>query len=400
MKQPFLKALPILDQIEQAGFEAYFVGGSVRDYLLNRSIHDIDIATSATPDEIKGIFHKTVDVGIAHGTVIVLFHGEPYEVTTFRSESEYNDFRRPNEVTFIRSLEEDLKRRDFTMNAIAMDKSGQMIDHFHGQADIQNKVIKTVGKAEERFREDALRMMRAVRFMSQLSFQVDQSTLLALHKYSSLLEHIAIERITIEFEKLLVGDNLQQALSTLIEAGLYKYLPGFQGRENDLMSFLSLSIDTALSIEERWILLLFQFRKHPENVEPFLRNWKLPLIKIKRVQKGLYWLEHRLNSEWTTEDLYSAKREFVISTEKLYNVIKNQTVTKNIDLLDQKLSDLPIEKRSDLALTGKDLIDWFQKDGGPWVEEKLLQIEKAVLNKEVNNCREAIREWLFRCNQS
>lgn len=133
MKEPFLSAVPLLTEIEHAGYEAYFVGGAVRDLLLDREIADVDIATSATPEEIKAIFPKTIDVGIEHGTIVVLFKGRTFEVTTFRAESEYEDYRRPSGVQFIRSLEEDLKRRDFTMNAIAMDKSGQLFDPFHGK---------------------------------------------------------------------------------------------------------------------------------------------------------------------------------------------------------------------------------------------------------------------------
>ena len=133
----------------------------------------MDIATSATPQEIKNIFPKTIDVGIEHGTVVVLWESETYEVTTFRSEGEYADFRRPSEVTFIRSLEEDLKRRDFTMNSIAMNRKGELIDPFLGIDAIHRKRIETVGSASERFHEDALRMMRAVRFVSQLSFTIE-----------------------------------------------------------------------------------------------------------------------------------------------------------------------------------------------------------------------------------
>src|SRR3954463_7544519 len=160
MNEPFLSAIPIIKQLETSGFQAYFVGGSVRDYLLNRSICDVDIATSATPNEVKEIFSRTVDIGIEHGTVLVLFEDKSYEITTFRTEGEYQDYRRPKEVSFIRNLNDDLKRRDFTMNAIAMDLNGKIIDPYNGAAAIQNKVIETVGSANERFQEDALRIMR------------------------------------------------------------------------------------------------------------------------------------------------------------------------------------------------------------------------------------------------
>ncbi|MFR4032841.1 MAG: CCA tRNA nucleotidyltransferase, partial [Streptococcus sp.] len=137
----FQKALPILEKIKSAGFEAYFVGGSVRDALLNRPIHDVDIASSSYPEETKQIFERTVDIGIEHGTVLVLENGGEYEVTTFRTEDVYVDYRRPSSVSFVRSLEEDLKRRDFTVNAFALNENAEVIDKFDGLADLDNRVL-------------------------------------------------------------------------------------------------------------------------------------------------------------------------------------------------------------------------------------------------------------------
>ena len=159
----FQRALPILQQIEAHGYEAYFVGGSVRDTLLGKAIADVDIATSAFPAEIKEIFPKTIDTGIKHGTVTVMQQGIGYEVTTFRTESGYQDFRRPDHVTFVRSLKKDLQRRDFTINALAVRADGLVIDEFDGLTDLANQTIRAVWNADERFHEDALRMMRAVR---------------------------------------------------------------------------------------------------------------------------------------------------------------------------------------------------------------------------------------------
>lgn len=182
MKPIFQRAIPIIEKLEEAGYEAYFVGGAVRDLLIGREIADVDIATSATPIEMKAIFSKTVDVGIEHGTILILLKGEAYEVTTYRAESTYSDFRRPDEVRFIRHLKEDLQRRDFTMNSIAMDKNGELIDPFAGREAIKNREIKTVGSSEERFNEDALRMMRALRFKSQLGFLLEEGTYDALKR--------------------------------------------------------------------------------------------------------------------------------------------------------------------------------------------------------------------------
>ena len=147
----FQQAMPVLKKLEDAGFEAYFVGGSVRDILLHRHIHDVDIASSAYPEEVKNLFEKSIDTGIQHGTVTVLFDGNSYEITTFRTESGYQDYRRPDHVTFVQNLDEDLKRRDFTINALAMDTQGNIIDLFNGLDDLDKKIIRAVGDPEKRF---------------------------------------------------------------------------------------------------------------------------------------------------------------------------------------------------------------------------------------------------------
>ncbi|TKC19694.1 CCA tRNA nucleotidyltransferase [Robertmurraya kyonggiensis] len=399
MKEPFVKALPILEEIEKAGFEAYFVGGSVRDLLLNRDIDDVDIATSATPDEIKGIFSKTVDVGIDHGTVVVLYQGEAYEITTFRSESEYTDFRRPNDVTFIRSLKEDLRRRDFTMNAIAMNKDGEIIDPFDGREALQNKVIQTVGDASERFHEDALRMMRAVRFVSQLSFSIDNNTFLALKEHGKLLSLIAVERITTEFEKLLMGQDYQQAIRLLIETEIYQFLPGLSRHQEELYAFQQIHLERGFSIEEHWIMLLHHLKLPSAEVESFMRGWKQPVKKIRSVQKGLSCLYKRMTHDWVIEELYRAQIELAVSTQKLFNVLMKKDLAHGLKQLEEQWEALPIKERSELAITGQDLMDWYEQKGGPWIEESLRKIEIAVIKREIRNGKESIRKWLFECNQ-
>ena len=176
----FQKALPILRKIQEAGYQAYFVGGCVRDVLLNHTIHDVDIASSAYPQEIKELFERTVDVGIEHGTVLVLEGGQEYEITTFRTEDAYVDYRRPSQVHFVRSLDEDLKRRDFTINALALDSEGNLVDLFQGLEDLQTGVIRAVGLASVRFQEDALRIMRGFRFQASLDFELETETFAAM----------------------------------------------------------------------------------------------------------------------------------------------------------------------------------------------------------------------------
>lgn len=398
MKEPFLSAVLLLTKIEEEGYEAYFVGGSVRDLLLGREITDVDIATSATPQEIQAIFPKTIAVGAEHGTIVVLFSGKTYEVTTFRTEAEYEDCRRPSEVQFIRSLEEDLKRRDFTMNAIAMDKAGRFIDPFHGKQAIENRVIQTVGKAEERFSEDALRMMRAVRFYSQLHFKIESSTKDALIQYAHLLKHISTERKLAEFEKLLVGINRRNALKVLHETGLYTYLPGMAPYSEGLIQMIKYD-SISLGIEEMWVLLIYQFRIYGTDINSFLKTWKLPVKKIKKIVQIVNWLTIRLKTDWTVESLYEAGADTIFSTERIYNLLHNQKVDRRINHLLERYEALPIKQRSELEVTGNDIQEWFQKKQGPWIKEILEMIEKAVIHQKVSNHKQLIREWLIECNQ-
>lgn len=178
----FSHAFKIIEQIESNRFQAFIVGGAVRDYLLNRPISDIDIATDALPADIMKIFDKVIPTGIKHGTVLVRSQQLSFEITTFRKESGYQDHRHPDSVTFVSDIEEDLSRRDFTMNALAMDRNFKVIDPFGGESDIKAQIIRMVGNPNHRLQEDPLRMMRAVRFSSQLGFAVDPITLKANSK--------------------------------------------------------------------------------------------------------------------------------------------------------------------------------------------------------------------------
>jgi tRNA nucleotidyltransferase (CCA-adding enzyme) len=398
MNLAFTKAKPVLEEIERHGYEAYFVGGSVRDFLMNQPINDVDIATSATPFEIKTIFEKTIDVGIEHGTVVVLYNEEAYEITTFRSEAEYEDFRRPSKVDFIRSLEEDLKRRDFTMNAIAMDARGTIIDPFNGQQSIQEKVIMTVGKAEERFREDALRMMRAVRFVSKLSFELDEQTYLSLIEFGYLLEHIAVERKLVEFEKLLMGTNHSRALHLLIDTGLYLYLPGLDGYKISLYQLIDYEIDL-LTLEERWALLLATIQIPESEMEPFLREWKLPVKRLREIQRMVKWLSYRQQQEWTSYTIYQAGVEHTVSVEKLYNCLKKQPLLNEVNELAAKHEQLAIRSFKELKVTGNDLMEWLNRKGGPWIKDALAEIEEMIVNQELLNEPNQIREWVMSCKQ-
>ena len=400
MKEPFLSAIPVLKRLEDAGYEAFFVGGSVRDYLLHKPISDVDIATSATPDEVKTIFSKTVDIGIEHGTVLVLYGQKSYEVTTFRSEGEYQDFRRPKQVSFIRSLTEDLKRRDFTINAMAMDRTGKLIDPYQGQLAIKEKRIQTVGQARDRFSEDALRMMRAVRFVSQLSFHIAENTMTALKELAPLLEKIAIERKKAEFEKMLVGQNWKEAIEIMLETNLFSFLPGLPNRKQQLATMMNYDC-AGFKKTEMWSLLVYCLQLSEHGTELFLRDWRLSVKEINDIKRILGYLKKRLQQEWSVFDLYKAGSAAAIeSVEKLYLAISGQNETNTIPPLLDYYQSLPIKDSKDLAVTGNDLMEWFQESGGPWIKEKLVSIEKAILAGKVVNEKRKIKEWLMACSQN
>ncbi len=192
------KAFGILKKINENGFSAYLVGGCVRDCLMGKKPHDFDIASNALPEDIKKIFPNTRDIGISHGTVTVIDNEDKFEITTFRSEGEYSDGRRPNNVTFINDLNTDLSRRDFTINAMALDPSGSLMDPFNGKSHITQKIIQTVGDPDSRFSEDALRMIRAIRFSCQLGFKIESKTLKAIKTNKKKIKNVSSERITDE----------------------------------------------------------------------------------------------------------------------------------------------------------------------------------------------------------
>ncbi len=211
----------------RAGYEAYAVGGCIRDSLLGREPKDWDITTSASPAEVKALFPKTVDTGIAHGTVTVLLNREGFEVTTYRVDGTYEDSRHPKEVTFTPDLNEDLKRRDFTINAMAYNDTHGLIDAFDGAGDLDRKIVRCVGDPKERFSEDALRMMRAVRFGAQLGFTVEEQTRSAICALAPTLKKISAERIQSELVSLLMSDHPEE-MRTLYETGITKViLPEF-----------------------------------------------------------------------------------------------------------------------------------------------------------------------------
>ena len=232
----------IFARFSRFGEEAYIVGGSLRDALLGITPNDFDIATSAPPEKTIELFSdkRVIETGLKHGTVTVIFDGEPVEITTFRVDGGYTDSRRPDSVSFTRSIEDDLSRRDFTVNAMAFNDERGIVDVFGGRDDLKARVIRAVREPELRFSEDALRIMRAFRFSAQLGFSIEKNTLLGAQKTREGLSKIARERICVEFIKLLTSPSPKEALELMIEYGILPYVTGDYVSSKESLRSLSL----------------------------------------------------------------------------------------------------------------------------------------------------------------
>ncbi len=387
----FQKALPILRKIKAAGYEAYFVGGSVRDAILGRPIHDVDIASSSLPQETKKLFAKTIDIGIEHGTILVLEGGGEYEITTFRTEENYVDYRRPSSVHFVRSLEEDLKRRDFTINALALDETGQIIDLFEGLDDLQKKQIKAVGDANERFEEDALRVMRAFRFAAALNFDIVKETLSAIEKHVPFLKKISIERSFIEFDKLLLGDFWQKGLGLLLSSKAQNYLPGLENKGPALeRELLSLRDDfTFSSSQQAWAYLLICLEV--SQVKAFLKKWKTSSHLQKEVEKLVAVYRIRQERALMREDVYHYGKESLLQVESLRQAKGLVTDFRVIEKLDEQLS---IHSKQEIVVTGSTLITELGFQPGPQLGQVLKEVENKIVAGELANNKADILSFI------
>ncbi len=388
----FKRALPVLKEIEQAGYEAYFVGGSVRDHILGLPIHDVDIATSAYPEEIKEIFKHTVDTGIQHGTVTVLFSGSSYEITTFRTESGYQDYRRPDQVTFVRSLEDDLKRRDFTINALALDRNGDVIDKFDGLKDLDDHLIRAVGKAEERFHEDALRMMRAVRFQSQLNFKIENKTAEAIALNAHLLEKIAVERTREEFIKMMLGQAWQKGFANFLTFKLCDYAPGMKQHGSSLVKLTKLEPVKFMDEDAIWAAIGYALQLSDQDLNKLLRVWKVS-NKTREASLATYeMLELFANKNFDTWEIYSLG---IDNFERTVTLCQLFDIKIEYNKLSETVEQIPIRSSHDLAITGNDLIKILGINPGPEIGKMLKNVEKAVVKENVSNYFDELKVYVL-----
>lgn len=402
-KQIPKEAICIIDTIEKAGYEAYIVGGCVRDLLMGRTPHDWDITTSAKPEQVKEVFRRTYDTGIKHGTVTVILNEQHFEVTTYRIEGEYKDFRRPEEVSFVEDITLDLSRRDFTMNAIAYHPVRGFMDPYNGQEAIKRGYISSVRCAKERFTEDALRILRAVRFSAQLGFAIDEDTIQGIEACKALLTHISKERIRDEFLKICVSDRPSH-INLLKELGLLEYIiPEFMKTydtpQNHPHHIYHVAKHTLVAMENieptirlRLTMLLHDigkaytrttdahgidhFYNHPKkSVElagRILRDLKLDNRMIKEVSSLIYF--HDYHIKHTIDKVYIKKMLMEIGPELFDELMKVQLAdakAQNPEKLEPKIKSIEMQKKikeevmannepyqkSMLAITGADLIE-------------------------------------------
>lgn len=388
----FQQALPILQQIEANGYEAYFVGGSVRDFLLGKAIADVDIATSAFPAEIKAIFPVTIDTGIKHGTVTVLVDHVGYELTTFRTESGYQDFRRPDQVTFVRSLAQDLQRRDFTINALAVRHDGLVIDHFAGLADLQAKQIRAVGAAEARFHEDALRMMRAVRFSSQLGFTIVPETYQSLIDNRALLDKIAVERIHTEFIKMMLSPNWQVGWASFLQTGLVAHVPFFKDQALTMPTFAQRATSALQDEAAVWTMLADVAALSDQQLTVMLRQWKTANQVIAASRASLAFSRKlQAGQAISAADLYQLDDQVL---PRLATVGANLGWTVDFADLEQRYQALPIHDAHELAVDGGLLMARLGLTPGPQLGRALKSAEQAVVSGAVINEPETLIVWL------
>ena len=400
------QAAKVIQKLEQHGFEAYIVGGCVRDSILGRTPGDWDITTSASPQEVKEIFDHTVDTGIEHGTVTVLMNHEPYEVTTYRVDGKYEDHRRPNEVHFTKSLREDLLRRDFTINAMAYNDSEGIIDMYDGMTDLKNQTIRCVGEAKKRFDEDALRILRALRFQAQLGFQIEEKTEEAIKNQAKFLKDISAERIQVELEKLITSAH-PEVLVNAYKLGVTKIIfPEFdimmETPQNNPHHKYNVGIHTIEAMKQIKAEHIYRWTRK------ILRRLKFDNQTIKQVTTLVRWHDRRFASieevnkktvrRWVsqlTPELFTRLMEVQkadISAQSDYQRDKKEQVLQET----KKLFEEIIEEKNclsikELKINGKDLMDMGVPQG-----KEIGQILSWLLDQVLEDPQLNERETLTR----
>ena len=380
----------IISELNKNGYEGYIVGGCVRDYLMDIPPHDYDITTSALPEEVKAIFPHTVDTGIEHGTVTVIIDKIGYELTTYRIDGEYKDNRHPEQVIFTDKLAGDLSRRDFTVNAIAYNDQRGYVDMFGGMEDIKKAIIKGVGEPSKRFQEDALRMMRALRFSAQLNFSIEENTMLALKENAQLIKNISIERIREEFFKLIISDH-NERLDLLYESGM---LPYFLPELKKIIEDNSISYTTINTLsKDICVRLAYVFHTlDSDNVKKILHNFRTDNKTNKITSQLVKHIDFEITDKYSLRKLISILGENTEHEIEIMGAVKGIDTSKAKEMYSEIISAGDCCNLKSLAINGNDLKE-LGIDHGKEVGEYLAKALDFVLNPH-NNQREKIMAFL------
>lgn len=409
----------VLRTLLESGYSAYFVGGCVRDELMGRPVHDMDIATSAKPGQVMELFERTIPTGLQHGTVTVLMGDCPFEVTTFRTESHYEDHRHPAAVEFVDEITQDLQRRDFTMNAIARSLDGELTDPFQGWSDIREGVIRCVGQAAERFDEDALRMMRAVRFASAFGFRPVKSLWRALIQGRDKLTFVAMERVRAELERLMLGPNPLRGLELLRRSRLLHYakLPFKEndkpspGQEGQLQALSHMPADPQ---ELRWSLLLQGLGISGYEAEARMKAWTFSnqvaetTADIIRFDEA--WGEikarlgasgsDRLRRSWIELQLHYGQMisQLWLERERQWLSCRGSAGKEALLRLNEEEMrwnrDVPVHELKELAIRGGDVLAALGQRGGPWLGDLMKRLLQLVAVGDVPNEKELLLDYV------
>ncbi len=375
----------VLDILISNGHSAYIVGGCVRDLLFGKEPHDYDIATSATPNETQSLFEKTIATGIKHGTITVIIDGEQIEVTTFRTESSYNDNRHPESVSFVRDVSEDLTRRDFTVNAMCYNNREGLIDLFGGQDDIKNKTLKSVGDAKTRFCEDALRILRLFRFAATLEFTIEKTTFDAAIECAPLLKNISAERIFVELTKTACGNNIS-VISPLLDTNA---LLDFSLENTDLTVLQKLQNKENLRV----FALLYLTSTNLQNTLNTLKcsnAFKDYCTKLSHlIKNGI-----TANKTGIKKALCTTDYDIVCDYFEYLKSVLNLDITSHISLLKEIINSNEPYKISHLDITGNDIMSL--SFSGKQVGEKLEFLLNEVIKNPALNTREKLLDLI--CN--
>ncbi len=382
-------------------FKLYLVGGAVRDYILKKENHDYDLTSPALPEEVKRMFRHTIDTGIKHGTVTILYKNESYEVTTFRTESDYSDSRHPDKVEFIRSLDEDLKRRDFTINALAVDIStGEIIDKNSGLSDLEKKTIRAIGDAKERFKEDALRMLRACRFSSKLGFTIEDKTKKAILLLHENIKKVSIERVKEELDKTLLSSYPSKGLRFAEETMLINEIIPSLTLSDSIYEALDTSEEKKLPISARYALLFSSLDNN--EVRRILKVFKSSNKETKEVLLIHSSLFYDITPNMSDKEIRLFIKKYgpallspIFEANKILRNNNKELLKVEKKILDE-VNRRPPLFISDLAINGEDLAPFIKK--GPLMGACLNYLLDCVIEKpEINNKENLLdltKEWL------